>query len=86
MRNPWGIVHGGVTASLIDAAAEQVVPGARGVLDATVHYVAPSKVGPLVAIGEVIARRAGDVLVRVEVRDSGTDRTTALAVAAVERI
>ncbi len=86
MRNPWGIVHGGVTASLIDAAAEHVVPGTRGVLDATVHYVAPSKVGPLAAIGEVIARRAGDVLVRVEVRDTGTDRTTALAVAAVESV
>jgi uncharacterized protein (TIGR00369 family) len=83
LRNPWGIVHGGITASLIDAAALAVVPDGVGVADATIHYLAPSRVGPLRATGRVLGRRSDDVVVRVEVRDVGRDRTTAMAIAAV---
>lgn len=83
LRNPWGIVHGGVTASLIDAAAVRAVPGAVALVDATVHYLAPSRIGPLSAVGTVLGRRANDTVVRIEVRDLGRDRTTAIAIAAV---
>jgi uncharacterized protein (TIGR00369 family) len=82
VRNPWGFVHGGVTASLIDAAA-MAVSGDGVLLDATVHYVAPSRQGPLVAAGDHLgATSAGDV-VRVEVRDTAADRTTAVAIVTV---
>jgi 1,4-dihydroxy-2-naphthoyl-CoA hydrolase len=89
LRNPWGIVHGGVTASLIDAAAVRAARGdgepnpLAAVVDATVHYLAPSRVGPLSARGEVLGARRGSTLVRVEVRDDGADRTTAVAVTTV---
>ncbi len=89
MRNPWGIVHGGVTASLIDAAAVHSVRrlgderSARAVIDATVHYLAPSRVGPLTSRGDVIAVHRNSALVRVEVRDEGADRVTAVAVTTV---
>jgi uncharacterized protein (TIGR00369 family) len=83
LRNPWGIVHGGVTASLIDAAAVRAVPGGVALVDATVHYLAPSRIGPLSAVGTVLGRRAHDTVVRIEVRDLGRDRTTAIAIAAV---
>jgi uncharacterized protein (TIGR00369 family) len=81
IRNPWGIVHGGVTASLIDAAAMSVVPGALALVDATVHYLAPGRVGPLRANAILLGCRAQDHVVRVEVIDVGSDRTTPIAVA-----
>lgn len=82
VRNPWGFVHGGVTASLIDAAAVAVV--GNGVLvDATVHYLAPSRQGPLIASGVRLGSTSAGEVVRVEVRDTAADRTTAVAIATV---
>ncbi len=82
-RNPWGIVHGGVTASLIDLAALRAVTSAKATIDAAVHYLAPAKVGPLRAKGTVLGQRGSDTVVRVEVEDAGVNRTTAIAIAAV---
>ncbi len=80
LRNPWGIVHGGVTAAVIDAAGVAVVPGAA-THDAVVHYLAPNRVGPVRARGRALGARADGRVVRVEVRDEGADnRLTALAV------
>lgn len=83
LRNPWGIVHGGVTAALIDAAATHVVAGTV-TRDAIVHYLAPNRVGPVQAIATPIGTRPDGTVVRVEVRDAGSnDRRTALAVVTV---
>lgn len=82
LRNPWGIVHGGVTAALVDAAATNVAPGATR--DAVVHYLAPNRVGPVRAHATAIGTRPDGTVVRVEVRDQGSgDRLTALAVVTV---
>lgn len=80
LRNPWGIVHGGVTAALVDEAAGSAVPGGA-THDAVVHYLAPNRVGPVVATPRVLGSRPDGVVVRVDVRDRGAgDRRTAEAV------
>ena len=44
------------------------------------HFLAPNRVGPVRATARVLGQRPdGDVL-RVEVRDEGADRTTAVAI------
>jgi len=82
LRNPWGILHGGAVAALVDLAAEHVAGGAT--TDVVLHFLAPNRVGPVrataVAVGSGRPRADGTVL-RVEVRDEGADRVTALAVA-----
>jgi uncharacterized protein (TIGR00369 family) len=85
LRNPWGIVHGGVTAALVDAAATSVAGGTTR--DAVVHYLAPNRVGPVRADATVIGSRPDGTVVRVEVRDTGNDeRLTALAVVTVSPV
>ena len=44
LRNPWGILHGGAVASLIDLAAEHVTGGIT--TDVVLHFLAPNRVGP----------------------------------------
>jgi uncharacterized protein (TIGR00369 family) len=79
LRNPWGILHGGVVASLVDLAAEHAT-GGGSTTDVVLHFLAPNRVGPVRATAIVLGRRSdGDVL-RVEVRDEGADRVTALAI------
>ena len=77
LRNPWGILHGGVVASLVDAAAEHA-SGGRPTTDVVLHFLAPNRVGPVRAT----ARALGADRHRIEVRDEGSDRVTAVAVAA----
>ena len=87
VRNPWGIVHGGVTASLVDVAAERAVAarstGAVETGDVALHFLAPARVGPVRAIATVLGDRADGSVVLVEVRDMGRDRVAARAVATV---
>jgi uncharacterized protein (TIGR00369 family) len=89
VRNPWGIVHGGVTASLVDVAAERAVasqsegPGGVATGDVALHFLAPSRVGPVRATPTVMGERADGTVVLVEVRDVGGDRVVARAVATV---
>jgi acyl-coenzyme A thioesterase PaaI-like protein len=113
-RNPWGIMHGGVTSALVDAAARYAFHGtgratasrqstqrvrgasegpparerseqeARHVDDVVIHFVAPARVGPVAAHVTVLGTRPDGTLVRVDVRDRGSnDRTVAFAVATV---
>lgn len=92
LRNPWGILHGGSVAFMIDTAARGVVvgspepeptPGAI-VTDLVIHYMSPGRVGPVSATAEIIGMRGRDALVRVEARDRGADdRLMTLAVATV---
>jgi len=89
LRNPWGIVHGGATVVLAEAAAlraattaasavEGLGPGAGPpvdpvVSDLVVHYLNPGRAGPLEAVPEVVGRRGPTTLVRVAVLDRGAD-------------
>ena len=70
VRNPWGIVHGGATAMLLESTN-----GAPDT-DAVLHFLRPGRVGPL----EARARHIGDSLRRIDVFDVGSDdRRTATA-------
>ncbi|MGZ6997597.1 MAG: PaaI family thioesterase [Acidimicrobiia bacterium] len=81
LRNPWGILHGGITAALVDVAARHAT-GASRTTDAVVHFVRPGRVGPVVASVRRVGARADGHLVRVELRDRGSDdRVMAVAVA-----
>ncbi len=59
LRNPWGILHGGVTACLIDIAGEAAGSAAFGrgarVTSEMVRYLAPAKAGPVRAVPRVLA-------------------------------
>ncbi len=82
LRNPWGIMHGGVVAMLVDLAAQDATAG--GVTrDVVVHFLAPNRVGPVVAHARPVGTRADGTVNRVEVRDTAADRATAIAVATV---
>jgi uncharacterized protein (TIGR00369 family) len=78
LRNPWGILHGGAVASLVDLAAEHVSGGVT--TDVVLHFLAPNRVGPVRAVAKPIGSRADGTVLRVELRDHGADRVTALAI------
>ena len=80
LRNPWGILHGGVTAALVDACVEHATGGGH-VTDVVLHYLAPNRTGPVRAAAAILGRRSDGDVVRVELRDTGEDRVTAVAVA-----
>ena len=82
LRTPWGILHGGVGAMLDDVAAEQAAGGAC-TTSVVLHFLAPNRVGPVRATARVLGRRADGHVVRIEVRDEGAARTTAIAIATV---
>jgi uncharacterized protein (TIGR00369 family) len=82
LRNPWGILHGGVVAALVDAVAEHATRGGA-TADVVVHYLAPNRIGPVRAVAERRGLRSDGAVLRVEVRDEGAGRVTAVAVATV---
>jgi uncharacterized protein (TIGR00369 family) len=79
LRNPWGILHGGVVASLIDFATEHAT--GTPTADVVLHFLAPNRVGPVRANAQALGTRSDGTVCRVEVRDEGADRVTAVAVA-----
>jgi uncharacterized protein (TIGR00369 family) len=78
LRNPWGILHGGAVASFVDLAAEHASGGITA--DVVLHFLAPNRIGPVRATARPIGSRADGTVLRIEVRDHGADRVTALAV------
>jgi acyl-coenzyme A thioesterase PaaI-like protein len=74
LRNPWGILHGGVVATLADLAAEHATGGVT--TDVVLHFLVPNRIGPVRAR----ARLLDDRTARIEVRDVGADRVTAVAI------
>ena len=79
LRNPWGILHGGVVATLVDLAAEHATDGGY-TTDVVLHFLAPNREGPVRATARPLGRRSDGTVLRVEVTDEGADRTTALAI------
>jgi uncharacterized protein (TIGR00369 family) len=78
LRNPWGILHGGALAALIDLAVEHATGGVT--TDVVLHFLAPNRIGPVRATARVIGSRPDGTVLRVEVRDDGAHRVTALAI------
>jgi uncharacterized protein (TIGR00369 family) len=78
LRNPWGILHGGVVATLVDIAAEHSTGGVT--TDVVLHFLAPNRVGPIRAIARSLGTRSDGEVCRVEVRDEGGHRLTGVAV------
>jgi acyl-coenzyme A thioesterase PaaI-like protein len=78
LRNPWGILHGGVTACMIDVAGDVTGSAAFGgpvqPLGEMVRYLAPGRVGPVIAVPTVVSVDDGRALVDVRVVDVGADR------------
>ncbi len=88
LRNPWGILHGGAVATLVDVAAHRAVERSTGlasaVSDVALHFVRPARFGPIEAHCTLLGRRCKEWLVRVAVRDGGAqDRLVAVATANV---
>jgi uncharacterized protein (TIGR00369 family) len=79
LRNPWGIMHGGVVAFLVDLATAHASGGAT--TDVVLHFLAPNRTGPVRATAQPLGTRRDGTVCRVEVRDLGADRTTAVAIA-----
>jgi uncharacterized protein (TIGR00369 family) len=91
LRNPWGILHGAVVASLVDIAGEHAVATIVGVpvatADVVLHFLAPGRVGPIVAQAAVLGERADGHVVRIEVIDRGAGgRVMSVAVVTVRRV
>jgi uncharacterized protein (TIGR00369 family) len=85
LRNPWGILHGGVTAALVDACVEHATGGGT-VTDVVLHYLAPNRTGPVRATASILDHRSDGDVARVELRDTGADdRITAIAIATAAR-
>jgi acyl-coenzyme A thioesterase PaaI-like protein len=69
---------------LVDLAVEHTT-GTGHTSDVVLHYLAPNRVGPVRATCRVIGSRDDGDVVRVEVRDVGRDRVTAVAVVTTRR-
>jgi acyl-coenzyme A thioesterase PaaI-like protein len=83
LRNPWGILHGGVTAALVDLAGGHAT-GGTATTDTVLHFVSPGRVGPVAATVTHRGTRPDGHLLRIEVRDAGADeRLMAMAVTTV---
>jgi uncharacterized protein (TIGR00369 family) len=84
VRNPWGILHGGASAVLVDAAATHAIGGDARTADVVLHFLRPGRVGPAIARASILGQRRDGHLVRVEVVDAGAaERVMAVAVATV---
>jgi len=79
LRNPWGILHGGVVASLVDFATEHA--SGHATADVVLHFLAPNRVGPVRAQAMLLGQRSDGAVYRVEVSDAGAERLTAVAIA-----
>ena len=87
LRGPAGTLQGGVIATLVDvAAASTAAQGSSGLVatsEMTIHFLAPGRVGPVRAVGELLRSRSGGAAVEVRVYDAGRDdRLMAVALAA----
>jgi len=75
-RNPWGILHGGLHGLLIDNVARHALKHPR---DIHARFLNPVRDGD--AVAQVVERftRDGNVVLRIEIRDSGSNRLAVMA-------
>jgi len=89
LRNPWGILHGGVTACLVDVAGEIAGSAVLGrpvrPTGQMVRYLRPGRVGPVRAIPRALAVDVGRTLIETRVVDVGADYLL-LAVGSVDLV
>ena len=71
MNGPGGTVQGGIQACLAELAAEQALPGAYHVTDLAVRYFNRGKVGPILAVTQVLPSAGSDRSVLIEMSDAG---------------
>jgi uncharacterized protein (TIGR00369 family) len=71
VRNPWGILHGGAIAVLVDAAATHTIGAGATTADVVLHFLRPGRVGPAIARAAILGDRRDGHLLRVEVVDTG---------------
>jgi acyl-coenzyme A thioesterase PaaI-like protein len=91
VRNSWGVVAGGVLALVVEAEAERVAgplwPGPSAVEALGLHFLAPGRVGPIVARATLLApvrtgTPPGAAHLRVRVHDAGADGRLVVAASA----
>jgi acyl-coenzyme A thioesterase PaaI-like protein len=83
--NPWGILHGGVTTTVVESAVRHTLGGAD-LTSVVLHFLRPGRIGPVRAVAAMIGTRPDGELLRVEVRDLGADgRTMAVAIVTATR-
>ena len=76
-RNPWGILHGGLTGMMIETTARRV--GIDEPTDLVVRYLRAVREGPAATrVVEMVDRPAGR-LVKIEMVDTGTGEVAATA-------
>ena len=88
LRNPWGILHGGVLGCLADASADAAATAAMGtpvrVRRLLLRFLAPVRVGPARAVPTVLTVEGGTAQLEVRILDVGNEgRLCALAMADV---
>ncbi|MHB8680999.1 MAG: PaaI family thioesterase [Acidimicrobiales bacterium] len=92
VQGPAGSLEGGVVGTLVDVAGASTAAMALGAtLVATEHisvsFVAPGRVGPVRATGEVVRSGRRDAVSEVRVVDRGQeDRLMAVALVTVRRL
>ena len=87
LRGPAGTLQGGVIATVVDVAAASTAAQGSGLVatsEMTIHFLAPGRIGPVRAVGELLhSRSSGGAAVEIRVYDAGnSDRLMAVALAA----
>jgi uncharacterized protein (TIGR00369 family) len=86
LRGPAGMLQGGIIATLVDVAAASTAALAGSFVattEMTIHYLAPGRVGPVRAVGELLRSGARGFAVEARVYDAGMEhRLIAVALAA----
>ncbi len=86
VRNPWGIMHGGIVAIGAEEAVLRHPATAGGsVTGMLVRYLAPTRTGPARFEAELLGEGAYGTLFRVRATDAGAGRTTGVATLTVTR-
>jgi uncharacterized protein (TIGR00369 family) len=74
VRNPWGILHGGVVAvGAEEAVLRHPEAAGRAPLGMLVRYLAPTRIGPARFVPELIGATADAAVFRVRSSDIGAD-------------
>ncbi len=91
VRNSWGVVAGGIVTLLSEVEAERMAGLAEGrpcrVEGLGMHFLAPGRIGPIVARATLLtgAPSDGSAHLRVRIHDAGADHRLIAAASATAR-